>query len=123
MAKKRPPAPRGARNNPRSYHYRKRYREYFKSINAPCGICGGRLGPIHYSEPSDAQHPLSLVIDEVRPVSKWRLFGYPSPQAAAKDLHNLQAAHRCCNAKKGSKIGFIIDDQPKHNQIISDGFW
>ena len=49
-------------------------------MNAVCGICGGRLGPIHYDEPSDAQHPLSFVIDEIKPVSKWREFGYPSPQ-------------------------------------------
>jgi hypothetical protein len=74
-------------------------------MNAPCGICGGRLGPIHYNEPSDAQHPLSFVIDEIRPVSKWRQFGYDSPEAAAGDWGNLQAAHWICNAKKSNHIG------------------
>ena len=70
-------------------------------MGAPCGICGGRLGPIRYDQPSDARHPLSFVIDEIRPVSRWREFGYDSPEAAAQDWGNLQAAHYCCNAAKG----------------------
>jgi len=85
---------------------RRKHRERFKAMNAPCGICGGRLGPIHYDEPSDAKHPLSFVIDERHPVSKWRQFGYDSPEAAAKDWNNLQAAHYCCNQAKGNKTGF-----------------
>lgn len=71
---------------------------------APCGICRGRLGPIHYDEPSDAQHPLSFVIDEIKPVSRWKEFGYDSPEAAAKDWNNLQAAHWCCNAAKSNHV-------------------
>ena len=80
---------------------RRRHRDRFRACGAPCGICQGRLGPIHYDEPSDAQHPLSFVIDEIKPVSRWREFGYSSPRAAAQDAENLQAAHYCCNAAKG----------------------
>ncbi|MBQ3578002.1 MAG: hypothetical protein II974_04925 [Firmicutes bacterium] len=69
-------------------------------MGAGCGICHGRLGPIHYDEPSDNDHPLSFVIDEIKPVSRWKEFGYASPEAAAQDWSNLQAAHRCCNAWK-----------------------
>ena len=85
---------------------RRKHRARFKAMAAPCGICGGRLGPIHYDEPSDAAHPLSFVIDEVHPVSKWKQFGYDSPQECAKDWNNLQAAHYCCNQAKGNKVGF-----------------
>ena len=94
-------------------------------MNAPCGICRGALGPIHYDEPSDAQHPLSFVIDEIRPVSRWRFFGYPSPEAAAQDWNNLQAAHRCCNAAKGSKVNFRINQHKAAviRPIKSDGDW
>ena len=72
-------------------------------MDAPCGICRGKLGPIHYDEPSDAQHPLSFVIDEIKPVSKWKAYGYESPEAAARDWNNLQAAHYCCNQSKGAR--------------------
>ena len=50
-------------------------------------------------------HPLSFVVDEIKPVSKWRQYGYPSARAAAEDWSNLQAAHYFCNAQKGSKTG------------------
>lgn len=70
----------------------------------PCGICHGRLGPIHYDEPSDARHPLSFVIDEIRPVSRWREFGYGSPEEAAQDWDNLQPAHWICNQAKSNKL-------------------
>ena len=96
---------------------RRRYRARFRACGAPCGICRGRLGPIHYDEPSDAQHPLSFVIDEIRPISRWREFGYPSPQAAAQDIDNLQAAHYCCNAAKSDGR---IRMRPI---IILDGDW
>lgn len=93
--------------NPRyaNGNLRRKYRARFRAMDAPCGICGGRLGPIRYDQPSDAQHPLSFVIDEVRPVSRWREFGYASARAAAEDWNNVQAAHRCCNAAKGAKTG------------------
>ena len=83
---------------------RRKYRARFKAQGAPCGICRGARGPIHYDEPSDFRHPLSFVIDEIRPVSRWKEFGYDSPEAAAKDWDNLQAAHYCCNAAKSNKV-------------------
>ncbi|MBO7430450.1 MAG: hypothetical protein J6U56_05495 [Spirochaetia bacterium] len=92
--------------NPR-YHNgsrRRKYRARFKAMGAPCGICGGRLGEIHYDEPSDAQHPLSFVIDEKIPISRYKEFGYESREAAANDWGNLQAAHYCCNAAKSNKL-------------------
>ena len=91
--------------NPRSSNgaLRRKYRDRFRAMGAPCGICGGRLGPIRYDQPSNAGHPLSFVIDEIRPVSRWQEFGYESPQAAAQDWENLQAAHYCCNAAKGNQ--------------------
>lgn len=82
---------------------RRRYRERFRAMAAPCGICGGRLGPIDYDAPSGPQQPLSFVIDEIKPVSRWRANGYDSPAAAAQDWSNLQAAHYVCNALKGNK--------------------
>lgn len=104
---------------------RRKYRQRFKTMGAPCGICRGRLGAIHYDEPSDSKHPLSFVIDEIRPVSKWCEFGYDSPRAAAEDFNNLQAAHYICNQLKGDKTGFTI----KQNTVTikknfhSDGNW
>ena len=71
---------------------------------APCGICQGRLGPIHYDEPSDAAHPLSFVIDEIKPISRFAEFGYASKKEAALDWENVQPAHYCCNAAKGNKL-------------------
>ena len=83
---------------------RVKYQARFRAMNAPCGICNGRLGEIHYDEPSDAKHPLSFVIDEIKPVSRWREFGYGSPREAAEDWGNLQAAHWCCNVAKSNKV-------------------
>ena len=102
---------------------RRKYRARFKAMGEPCGICRGRLGAIHYDEPSDAKHPLSFVIDEIRPVSKWKMFGYDSPEAAAQDWNNLQPAHYCCNAAKSNKIasdGAVLVLKKKN---ISDGDW
>ena len=117
--------------NPRykNGNLRRKYRARFKAMNAPCGICGG---DIHYDEPSDARHPLSFVIDEIRPVSKWRQFGYDSPEAAAQDWDNLQAAHYACNAAKGADLvprikrrtGFPgCSSASGGNGIASDGNW
>lgn len=112
--------------NPRSANgnTRRKYRARLRQMAAPCGICHGRLGPIHYDEPSDAAHPLSFVIDEVKPISRFREFGYASKEEAARDWDNLQAAHYCCNAAKGSKIGSEVG-QKKINFFvtISDGDW
>lgn len=112
--------------NPRSANgnLRRKHRARFKAMNAPCGICGGALGEIHYNEPSDAQHPLSFVIDEIKPISKWKQFGYASPKAAANDWNNLQAAHRFCNAKKSNKVGFAIKvPENVRKDTIKDGEW
>lgn len=92
--------------NPRyaNGNLRRKHRARFKAMDAPCGICGGKLGPIHYDEPSDHEHPLSFVIDEKIPVSRWKEFGYDSREAVARDWNNLQAAHWCCNAAKGARL-------------------
>ena len=93
------------KNNPRSQNgnLRRKYRARFKAQGAPCGICRGRLGPIHYDEPSDARHPLSFVLDEIHPVRLWRQYGYASKPAAAIAPNNVQAAHWICKAEKGGK--------------------
>ena len=112
-------------NNPRyaNGNLRRKNRARIKAAGGPCGICHGRLGPIHYDEPSDAQHPLSFVIDEIRPVSKWRQFGYDSPEAAAADWSNLQAAHWICNSRKSDRIGTGINAQITAATFTSDGDW
>lgn len=100
---------------------RRKYRARFRAMNAPCGICGGQLGPIHYEDPSDYKHPLSFVIDEIHPVSKWKQFGYDSPEECSDDWNNLQAAHYCCNQAKGAKTGTTGPSMIQKN--ISDGKW
>ena len=100
---------------------RRKHRARLKAMNAPCGICGGRLGDIHYGEPSDPQHPLSFVVDEIHPISRWREFGYESKRAAAEDWNNLQAAHYICNQQKSNKVGEIRIKKPLVNKI--DGDW
>ena len=102
---------------------RRKHRARFKAMDAPCGICKGRLGRIHYEEPSDSKHPLSFVIDEIKPVSRWREFGYPSPEAAAQDWSNLQAAHYCCNQAKGAHTEGEGHIKRIRKRVISDGEW
>lgn len=104
-----------AAGNPRSQNgaLRRKYRARMKAAAAGCGICKGKLGAIHYDEPSDAAHPLSFVIDEIKPVSRWREFGYSSARAAAEDWNNLQPAHYCCNAAKSNKTGFDLSRAAK----------
>ena len=82
---------------------RRKHRARFKALGLPCAICGR---PIHYDEPSDAKHPLSFVIDEKIPVSKYWLGGYARKEQCAQDWNNLQAVHYCCNASKGAKINY-----------------
>ncbi|MCQ2509386.1 MAG: HNH endonuclease [Lachnospiraceae bacterium] len=114
-------------NNPRSANgnRRRKHRARMKAMGLPCGICGGRFGPIHYDEPSDSDHPLSFVIDEIRPVSRWKQFGYASPEAAAADWNNLQPAHYYCNSAKSNRIqnefkfGIKSDRKPS----VKDGQW
>lgn len=85
-------------------------------MQAPCGICKGRLGAIRYDEPSNAQHPLSFVIDEVIPVSKWKQYGYESARAAAEDFNNLQAAHYICNQLKSNRTDFTLTAETMKQQ-------
>lgn len=110
--------------NPRytNGNLRRKYRARFRAMDAPCGICKGRLGPIHYDEPSDSDHPLSFVIDEIKPVSKWKQFGYSSPEQACRDWSNLQAAHYCCNQAKSNHVeGETVKRISR--QVVSDGNW
>ena len=111
--------------NPRykNGNFRRKMRARFKSMDAECGICHGRLGRIRYSEPSDSKHPLSFVIDEIKPISKWEQFGYASPEAAARDINNLQAAHFCCNQAKGARVpeSMKVKAISRTNEI--DGDW
>jgi len=119
------------KTNPRhkNGNLRRKHRARLKAMALPCGICQGRLGPIHYDEPSDAQHPLSFVIDEIRPVSKWKLFGYDSPEAAAQDWNNLQPAHWICNQAKSDKVQGLTPNEgtssdPIRKKInVIDGDW
>lgn len=115
---------------------RRRNRQRFKVMQCPCGICKGMLGPIHYDEPSDSKHPLSFVIDEIIPVSKYYLGGYRDPRAAAEDFNNLTAAHYICNQLKSNKINFSTKKlikklnlgdagtaQTPKNEYKTDGKW
>lgn len=114
-------------NNPRSANgnRRRKHRARFKAMGLQCGICKGRLGPIHYDEPSDSAHPLSFVIDEKKPVSRWKQFGYASPEAAAADWDNLQPAHYVCNSNKSNKTQKELNNKGKLVRLpsISDGDW
>lgn len=114
-----------SKSNPRYKNgaMRRKYRARLKAEGCECGICHGALGPIHYDEPSDAQHPLSFVVDEIYPVSRWEEFGYGSPEEAALDWNNLQAAHYCCNAAKSNNINFSVQGTQKNISIVSDGDW
>lgn len=107
--------------NPRhkNGNLRRKHRDRLKAMGLPCHICGR---PIHYDEPSDAKHPWSFVIDEVKPVSKWREFGYDSPEAVAQDWNNLAPAHWICNAKKSDKVE-ISTRQIIKKINIADGEW
>ena len=102
---------------------RRKHRASFKAMASPCGICKGRLGDIHYDEPSDPQHPLSFVIDEIKPISRWKEFGYDSPASAAKDWSNLQAAHYICNQRKSNHVNNIFTQQNPVRINIKDGDW
>ena len=109
------------KTNPRysNGNLRRKHRARFKAMQARCGICGGE---IHYDEPSDPQHPLSFVIDEIVPVSKWKQFGYSSPAACAQDWNNLQACHYICNAAKGAKINYKVA-KTGMDPAMTDGEW
>lgn len=94
-------------------------------MGLPCAICGR---PIHYDEPSDSKHPLSFVIDEKNPVSRWQEFGYNNPTEAALDMNNTQPCHWICNSKKSARTmaELVFSKQNgKQRTIINlpDGEW
>ncbi len=111
--------------NPRSKNgaLRRKYRARMRAAAEPCGICRGKFGPIRYDEPSDPHHPYSFVIDEIRPVSRWKEFGYPSARAAAEDWSNLQPAHYCCNAMKSNKTDFDVTKVKMIRASRTSGNW
>ena len=89
-----------------------------KAEGRRCWICEvfGRNAEIDYSLPY--LHPGAFTCDELKPVSRWREYGYPSAQAAALDYSNLAAAHRACNIWRGNKtveevIAIAHGDNPK----------
>ena len=101
---------------------RRKYRARFKAMGLPCHICKGRLGEIHYDEPSDPKHPLSFVIDEIIPISRYKEGGYDSPEGAALDWNNLAPAHYICNQRKGNHLPTDrIRAEKKFN--VADGKW
>ena len=108
--------------NPRyqNGNLRRKMRARLKALGLPCHICGK---PIHYDEPSDGKHPLSFVIDEIIPVSRWKEFGYTSQKAACRDWNNLQAAHYCCNQAKSNRCSDDIAVQRIRKVPVSDGQW
>ena len=91
--------------NPRQSNSRARVRaaQRYAAMNAPCALCGGLRGDIHYDEPRSHLFPLSLVIDEIAPVSRWQEFGYSSARECASDPNNWQPAHYVCNAEASDK--------------------
>lgn len=110
-------------SNPRSKNgnLRRKHRARLKAIAGECGICKGRLGPIHYDEPSNHLHPLSFVIDEIKPISRYKEFGYSSKEEAAQDFNNLQPAHYICNQQKGNKT--VNDNKMIKKVSLRDGNW
>ena len=92
-------------NNPRRSNgsARNKLRARLKAEGRPCWICvlAGKSGRISYDLP--AGHPYSFEVDELVPVSKYWLGGYPTPEACALDYKNLAATHRCCNQWRGNK--------------------
>lgn len=75
----------------------------YAAMDAPCALCHGARGPIRYDQPRDHLHPLSLAIDEIRPVARWREFGYESARACAADPRNWQPSHYACNSEASDK--------------------
>lgn len=78
---------------------RSKLRKRVADMGLPCHLCGQ---PIDYALPHG--HPMSYELDELRPVSRWREFGYPSPEAAALDPGNVAPSHRSCNARRGNRM-------------------
>ena len=82
---------------------RKRAAQRYAAMDAPCALCHGARGPIRYDQPRSHLFPLSLAIDEIRPVARWAEFGYSSAKECASDPYNWQPAHYVCNALASDK--------------------
>ena len=111
-----------AMNNPRTANgsLRRKHRARFKAMQLPCAICGK---PIAWDEPSDAKHPNSFCIDEIKPVSRWREWGYESAKACANDWNNLQCVHWRCNQIKSNKVPEDRARGVKFMMNLPDGEW
>lgn len=114
----------GSKANPRysNGNRRRKIRARLKALGAPCAICGR---PIHYDEPSDPAHPLSFVVDEIHPVSRYKEFGYRSKTEAALDWNNVQACHYICNSKKANRTMNELKSSNNLSKTIClpDGQW
>ena len=115
--------------NPRKANgnLRRKYRDRIRAEGLPCHICGKSIA---YDQPSDSNHPWSLVLDEVLPVSRWAEFGYSSPRAAAEDYTNVRPAHWKCNqikrdmTMKELRARLINNNEPQRElRSVSDGDW
>lgn len=110
---------------------RRKYQQRFRAMQAPCAICGRPIDydlPYYFTDAKGKRHVnmLAFVIDEKAPVSKWRQHGYTSAAAAADDFENLRPAHAICNAMRGNKEGFTLQNQKQNNnlkKIKQDGKW
>ena len=82
---------------------RRANRNRLKAEGRGCWICRafGRPDRIDYSLP--ARHPMSFEMDELIPVSRYWLGGYPSREACALDYANCDATHRRCNNWRKNK--------------------
>ena len=94
---------RGPDPRQRNGNARRKAARRFAAMDAPCAICHGLRGPIHYDEPRNHMFPLSLAIDERHPVARWAEFGYASREECAQDQSNWQPAHWICNAQASDK--------------------
>lgn len=91
-------------------------------MGLPCSVCGR---PIDYDAPSDSAHPYSFVVDEIRPVARYKEFGYSSATAAALDWDNLQPCHYICNQAKGARTMAELEALGPAARTVSlpDGDW
>lgn len=74
-----------------------------RSEHRDCWICRAFNRPSTIDYSLHYLHPAAFTVDELKPISRWREYGYSSPQAAALDYSNIEAAHRYCNSWRGNK--------------------
>lgn len=94
---------RGADPRKRNGNARRKLQRWMRNqvaaYDLPCHICGES---IDLSIPST--DPMGLTLDEIVPVSRWMLGGYPSAEACALDPANIAPAHRICNIKRQNRM-------------------